>query len=81
MPRELMSSDEAHAHWATAAAARGAAEDVHTGAPVAVNEPAVAALTHVKHTVGKLFHNERPSSDRGRSGTRVSAARANRRHK
>jgi len=59
MPRELMSSDEAHAHWATAAAARGAAEDVHTDAPETVNELAVAALTHVKHTVGKFFHTGR----------------------
>ena len=50
------------AHWAPAG--RGPrpaeeAEDVHTGAPQTVNELAVAALIHVKHTVGKLFHTER----------------------
>jgi hypothetical protein len=59
MPRELLSSDEAHAHSATAAAARAAAEDVHAGVPEAVAELAVAGLTHVKHTLGKLFDTER----------------------
>jgi hypothetical protein len=58
MPREIISSDEAHAHSATAVAARAAAEDVHAGAPEAVTELAVAVLTHVKHTMGKLFDTE-----------------------
>ena len=52
-------SDEAHAHCATAAAARAAAEDVHAGGSEAFTELAVAALTHVKHTAGKLFDTER----------------------
>jgi hypothetical protein len=59
MPRELMSSDEPHAHSATAAPARATAEDVHAGVPEAVTELAVAALTYVKQTVGKLFDTER----------------------
>ena len=53
-----MSSDEAHAHWATAAVARAAVENVHAGVSEAVTELAVAALTHVKHTMGKQFDTE-----------------------
>ena len=58
MPREVISNDEARAYLATAAAARAAVENVRSGAPEAVTEPAVLALTHVKHTVGKLFDTE-----------------------
>src|SRR5262249_48583713 len=59
MPRDVISSDEAHAYLATAAAGRAAVEDAHSGAPEAVTEHAVAGLTHVKHSAGKLFDTER----------------------